>query len=66
MPPHLLFLRPETKKKMKCFHCKKLGHAIKYCKIRINAEKTTKMQSNIAMKDNKLFVVAMVVEGGKC
>jgi hypothetical protein len=36
-------LKPDTKKKMKCFHCKRLGHAIKYCKIKINVEKTTKM-----------------------
>jgi hypothetical protein len=46
---------------MKCFHCKRLGHA---CKIKIVVEKTTKMQSNIVTKDNKLFVANMVVENG--
>jgi hypothetical protein len=45
--------RPKTKKRMKCFHHKRLGHAIKICKTRITIEKIAKMQLNIVIKDKK-------------
>ena len=47
------------KKQIRCFKCKKLGHGIKECWVRIAKDKAIAIQSNVVMKTPKLYVVAL-------
>ena len=42
----------------KCFYCKKPGHLIQDCRTRIAAKK--RKQSNMVVKPNRLYVVALI------
>jgi len=56
--------------KRSCFYCKKLGHLIKDCRLRIAAEKENhnnynKRQINTITKSNRLYVVAPSITQGE-
>ena len=42
-----------------CIKCKKLGHSIKECRVRIAEDKAIAPQSNVVLKNPKLYVAAL-------
>jgi hypothetical protein len=54
----------DIKKQIQYFPYKKLGHGINHCKIKITKLNTNAMQFKITIKNNKLYVVIMIVEKG--
>ena len=51
------------KKLIRFFKCKKIGHGIKECRVRIAEDKAIAPQSNVVVKNPKLYVAALQ-EGG--